>query len=112
MSDMHPAWRAHGVRSAIEVAHDMERELREAREEIALMREEIESQERAHAEERERWRALVQWHRRCGAYDLGKLQWLGHGHHGGRSCAACAAYEAKVGTEPPMAPPEPQPAQN
>lgn len=72
MSDMHPAWRAHGVRSAIEVAHDMERELREAREEIALMREEIESQERAHAAELERWRKLYEYQQRAHAPEVSR----------------------------------------
>lgn len=72
--------------------------------EIALMRGELDSQERAHAEERERWQAIIRHHQRAHAYDLGKLQWLGHGHHGGKPCASCATYEAKAGAEPPIPP--------
>ena len=62
MSEMHPAWRSHGVRPAIEVAYDLERELTEARDEIALMRAELESQERVaeglRARDGERTRAI------------------------------------------------------
>ena len=69
----------HGLTGCLTCAiAQLARERDAACEEITLMRAELESQERAHAELHER------------------LAWVGHTHFGGRTCAACAAFDAHV----------------
>lgn len=64
--------------------------------EVEAMRAELESQERAHAEEIARYQARLSEAHRAHAGALDKLAWLGHVHSTNSRCAACAAYDERV----------------
>jgi hypothetical protein len=64
--------------------------------EVEAMRGEIESQERAHAEEVARYQARLSEAHRAHADALDKLAWLGHVHSDNSRCAACAAYDGRI----------------
>ena len=68
----------------------------DAMEEIRAMRAELESQERAHAEEVARYQTRLSEAHRAHADALDKLAWLGHVHSDNSRCAACAAYDGRI----------------
>lgn len=87
----------HGLTGCLTCAiAQLARERDAACEEITLMRAELESQERAHAEEKARWAARLRDANRAHAELHERLAWVGHTHYGGRTCAACAAFDAHI----------------
>lgn len=72
--------------------------------EVEAMRGEVESQERAHAEEIARYQARIAEAHRAHASALDKLAWLGHVHSANSRCAACAAYDMRQAAKQSGAP--------